>query len=224
MLRQPGGGLGVRAKALADAHGFTLRIWYDSVGAAPRTRSTLRMNPGACARSSVTRATPQDRQVLDILPTAEAGRFLEASRVRSTRWRARTRRFWTWASCWKLRRIRSSRHRFPGCLSASNTAFAGGLPDALGYVRDRSPGRSRCSRGRASDSLDLMAGARGLCSQFGHPRSIRFGPSVTSTPGSTLAETGRGDHPYVRVTQHVGNFCAYRSRDPEFNGQRSRRG
>src|ERR1035437_3674704 len=53
MLRQPGGGLGVRAKALADAHGFTLRIWCDSVGAAPRTRSTLRMNPGACARSSV---------------------------------------------------------------------------------------------------------------------------------------------------------------------------
>src|ERR1035437_4784556 len=53
MLRQPGGGLGVRAKALADAHGFIVRIWCDSVGAAPRTRSTLRMNPGACARSSV---------------------------------------------------------------------------------------------------------------------------------------------------------------------------
>jgi hypothetical protein len=29
---------------------------------------------------------------------------------------------------------------------------------------------------------------------------------VTSTPGSTLAETGRGDHPYVRMTQHVGNW------------------
>src|ERR1035437_9912374 len=53
MLRQPGGGLGVRAKALADAHGFIVRIWCDSVGAEPRTRSTPRMNPGACARSSV---------------------------------------------------------------------------------------------------------------------------------------------------------------------------
>ena len=67
MLRQPGGGLGARAKALADAHGFIVRIWCDSVGAAPRTRSTPRMNPGACACSSVNktaRRSPGQKNVI----------------------------------------------------------------------------------------------------------------------------------------------------------------
>jgi hypothetical protein len=38
---------------------FILRIWCDSVGAAPRTRSTPWLKPGACARISVrTRLAP----------------------------------------------------------------------------------------------------------------------------------------------------------------------
>src|ERR1017187_2987904 len=103
MLRQPGGGLGVRAKALADAHGFIVRIWCDSVGAEPRTRSTPRMNPGACARSSVTGPGdgPSRRQEVASSPVTtssqapdrnlamELVRVTEAAAMAASRWMGR---------------------------------------------------------------------------------------------------------------------------------------